>query len=58
MYFDDYGEEKKAIQSYAALGSGIDACARCTTMDCMRACPHGLPVPSKLEAAHRSLTLT
>jgi aryl-alcohol dehydrogenase-like predicted oxidoreductase len=57
MYFDDYGEEKKAIESYAALGSNIDACANCTTIDCDRACPHGLPVRSKLEAANRSLTL-
>jgi predicted aldo/keto reductase-like oxidoreductase len=57
MYFDDYGEEKKAIESYAALGSSIDACADCTTFDCDRACPHGLPVRSKLAAANRSLTL-
>jgi len=57
MYFDDYGEQKKAMESYAALGSGVDACASCTTVDCDRACPHGLPVRAKLEAAHRSLTL-
>jgi predicted aldo/keto reductase-like oxidoreductase len=57
MYFDDYGAEKQAMKSYAALGSGIDACASCATVDCARACPHGLPVRSKLEAAHRSLTL-
>jgi predicted aldo/keto reductase-like oxidoreductase len=57
MYFDDYGDEKKAMESYAALGSGIDACATCATIACDRACPHGLPVRSKLAAAHRSLTL-
>lgn len=57
MYFEDYGDQKKAMEKYAALGSGIDACATCATQDCLRACPHDLPVPGKLDAAHRSLTL-
>jgi len=57
MYFDDYGDQKKAIESYASLDGGIDACATCKTLDCLKACPHGLPVPGKLSAAHRTLTL-
>jgi predicted aldo/keto reductase-like oxidoreductase len=57
MYFDDYGDQKKAMESYASLDGGIDACATCSTSDCNRACPHGLPVRTKLGAAHQTLTL-
>ncbi|MBF0163414.1 MAG: aldo/keto reductase [Magnetococcales bacterium] len=58
MYFADYGDEKRAMQSYASLDRNVDACAGCADAACERACPHRLPVRSKLEAAHRALSLS
>ncbi|MEO5345457.1 MAG: aldo/keto reductase [Magnetococcus sp. YQC-9] len=58
MYFEDYGDEKRAMHSYAALEKSVAACAGCADAACNRACPYGLPVQSKLEAAHRTLSLS
>ncbi|MBF0341569.1 MAG: aldo/keto reductase [Magnetococcales bacterium] len=58
MYFEDYGDEKQAMVSYAALEKNAAACASCVDAACDRACPYGLPVRSKLDAAHRALTLS
>jgi hypothetical protein len=55
MYFSDYGDQKRAMQEYAALERGADACAACPAEPCVGACPHGLPVAAKLMAAHRDL---
>ncbi|MBF0417159.1 MAG: aldo/keto reductase [Magnetococcales bacterium] len=57
MYFADYGDEKRAMLSYAALDTNGSACAGCADATCEQACPHRLPIRSKLEAAHRSLNL-
>ncbi|MBF0095985.1 MAG: aldo/keto reductase [Magnetococcales bacterium] len=58
MYFADYGDEKRAMQSYAALSRPAAACLTCSTPTCRSACSHGLPVSSMLQAAHRSLTFS
>jgi len=56
MYFEQYEEEKRAMQSYAALGRNAAACLDCRVESCSRACPHGLPVSRKLRAAHAALS--
>jgi aryl-alcohol dehydrogenase-like predicted oxidoreductase len=55
MYFRDYGDQKRAMQEYAALDRRAEACAACPAEPCAAACPHGLPVAAKLMAAHRDL---
>ena len=55
MYFADYGDQKRAMADYAALGRKADACLGCDGAPCSAACPHGLPVAAKLHAAHRDL---
>ena len=57
MYFEDYGEEKQAMQSYAALGRNAAACLGCDLESCTAGCPHGLSVALKVRSAHRSLSL-
>lgn len=56
MYFEQYGDEKRAMQSYAALGTSAAVCAGCAVPACNSGCPHGLPVAAKLQAAHGSLS--
>ncbi|MBF0123781.1 MAG: aldo/keto reductase [Magnetococcales bacterium] len=58
MYFEDYGDEKRAMQSYAALSHSASPCASCQQPSCTAACSHGLPVANKLQAAHRTLSFT
>lgn len=55
MYFEDYGEEKRAMLGYAGLEKQADLCTGCSDAACNAACPYGLPVSAKLEAAHRTL---
>lgn len=56
MYFEDYGDEKRAMQQYAALTHSAAPCLTCPEPTCTAACDHGLPVASKLQAAHRLLS--
>ncbi|MBF0435479.1 MAG: aldo/keto reductase [Magnetococcales bacterium] len=58
MYFKEYGEQKRAMQSYAALDQSAHPCLSCATSACDAACPHGLSVTSQLQEAHRNLTLS
>jgi len=55
MYFNDYGDQKRAMHEYAQLERKADACRGCAAAPCSPACPHGLPVAAKLQAAHRDL---
>ncbi|MBF0628633.1 MAG: aldo/keto reductase [Magnetococcales bacterium] len=57
MYFEDYGDEKRAMQAYATMTPNAGACESCADGACARACPYGLPVAAKLRAAHRTLTM-
>ncbi|MBF0127278.1 MAG: aldo/keto reductase, partial [Magnetococcales bacterium] len=57
MYFENYGDEKRAMLSYAALERNAGLCAGCEDDACTSACGYGLPVSRKLRAAHRLLTL-
>ncbi|MBF0462394.1 MAG: aldo/keto reductase [Magnetococcales bacterium] len=56
MYFADYGDEKRAMQSYASLTRSAASCLACQEPTCTAACAHGLPVANKLQAAHRTLS--
>lgn len=57
MYFENYGEEKRAMQEYAKLGQGAEACLDCAGDACGASCGYGLNVAEKLRAAHRTLSL-
>jgi predicted aldo/keto reductase-like oxidoreductase len=56
MYFEQYEEEKRAMQSYAALERDGSACLDCSLESCIKGCPNGLPVSRKLRAAHAALS--
>ncbi len=57
MYFEDYGDEKRAMQGYAHLEKNAAACLDCGSNDpCNDGCPYGLKVGGKLRAAHRTLS--
>jgi predicted aldo/keto reductase-like oxidoreductase len=56
MYFEDYDEQKQAMRLYAGLEVQADRCAGCSA-PCAGACPHGIPIPTRIREAHRLLTL-
>lgn len=56
MYFKDYGSEKLAMTSYAALKNKAENCADCGLPDCTAACPYGLNVKGMLIEAHNTLS--
>ena len=56
MYFEQYEEEKRAMQAYAGLDRNARVCAGCGVESCVAGCPHGLPVALKLRAAHGTLS--
>jgi predicted aldo/keto reductase-like oxidoreductase len=56
MYFEDYGLEKRGIQSYARLGKNASVCAGCSA-PCLGSCPVGIPIPTRMTEAHELLTL-
>ncbi|MFH2000507.1 MAG: aldo/keto reductase [Planctomycetota bacterium] len=49
MYYENYGDEKKALLEYAALEKKrrADACSDCTGL-CESACPHSLSIRERL----------
>jgi uncharacterized protein len=57
MYFEDYRAEKEAMRLYATLGE--NNAARCITCPapCAGACPHGVPIRTKMLEAHAKLAL-
>lgn len=56
MYFENYGDEKRAMVGYAGLEKGAGACLDCADAACAGACGYGLNVAEKLRAAHRTLS--
>lgn len=58
MYFENYADEKRAMQSYTTLPNNAAACAGCRGAPCTAACPYGLPVAHKLHAAHQVLSFS
>ncbi|MBF0215029.1 MAG: aldo/keto reductase [Magnetococcales bacterium] len=57
MYFEDYGDEKRAMQAYATMTPNASVCEACADSACDRACSYGLAVSAKLQAAHRTLSM-
>ncbi|MFT4572211.1 MAG: putative aldo/keto reductase-like oxidoreductase [Hyphomicrobiaceae bacterium] len=56
MYFEDYGDQKRAMQEYGALAKKADACLGCSA-PCAGACPHNVPIRERMVGAHQMLTL-
>jgi len=57
-YFEAQGQEKYAMQKYAALTtSKANLCETCSGM-CQANCPYGVPVQGLLTMAHENLSLT
>jgi aryl-alcohol dehydrogenase-like predicted oxidoreductase len=58
MYYEDYGQQKKAIDHYTALPFFHKPifCRSCRG-HCTHACPYGLPVKEKLLSTHMLLTV-
>jgi aryl-alcohol dehydrogenase-like predicted oxidoreductase len=56
MYFRDYGMEKRAMESYAAVRENAEICLSCEKPSCVDACVYGLPVHDMLCEAHGLLS--
>ena len=56
MYFEDYGDEKEAMQLYAALDKNADRCLTCYA-PCTGACPQGVDIKDRMVGAHDRLTM-
>lgn len=56
MYFEDYGWEKRGLESYAKLGSNASACLGCSA-PCTGSCPVGIPIQARMLESHALLTL-
>ncbi|MBF0359114.1 MAG: aldo/keto reductase [Magnetococcales bacterium] len=57
MYFENYGEEKRAMMAYKDVEKNAESCLACADDNCNSACSYGLSVGEKLRAAHRSLSM-
>ena len=55
MYFEDYGDQKQAMQGYAKLAVDASACVSCNA-PCTGACPENIPIKDRLLGAHEMLT--
>jgi predicted aldo/keto reductase-like oxidoreductase len=56
MYFEDYGDEKEAMQLYAALDKKADKCLTCPA-PCLGACPQDIDIKTWMVGAHEKLTM-
>ena len=58
MYFENYGDQKYAMEQYKQVPVQCSAaqCAECNA-PCEAACPFDLPVKTRLTEAHSQLTL-
>jgi predicted aldo/keto reductase-like oxidoreductase len=55
MYDVDYGDLALARAEYASVERNASACATCTEMPCLGACPIGIPIPAFTSEALRRL---
>ncbi len=56
MYFEDYGDQKQAMQLYSALDKNADSCLTCTA-PCTGACPQNINIQDRMSGAHEKLSL-
>jgi predicted aldo/keto reductase-like oxidoreductase len=55
MYFEDYGDQKQAMQLYARLEQNASACLSCAA-PCAGACPENIQIHERMVGAHKMLT--
>jgi len=55
MYFEDYGDQKQAMQWYAKLQQDASACVTCDA-PCTGGCPANIPIKERVLGAHQMLT--
>lgn len=55
MYFEDYGDQKQAMQWYAKLEQDASACITCDA-PCAGGCPANIPIKERVLGAHQMLT--
>ena len=55
MYFEDYGDQKQAMQLYAKLEQNAAACLGCDA-PCANACPESIPIHDRMVGAHQMLS--
>ena len=56
MYFEDYHDERNAMELYSKLEVNAEACAGCSA-PCLGSCPLGIPIPEKTKGAHQLLSM-
>lgn len=56
MYFEDYHDERNAMELYSKLEVNAEACASCSA-PCLGSCPLGIPIPEKTKGAHQLLSM-
>lgn len=57
MYYEHYGQKKRALALYQSSPGTVDACTTCTTQQCNSACPKGVSVSAKLKLAGKQLAV-
>lgn len=55
MYFEDYGDQKQAMQLYSKLETNASACLSCDA-PCAGVCPEQIPIRDRMIGAHEMLT--
>ncbi len=55
MYFEDYHDERNAMELYAKLEVNASACSGCDA-PCLASCPVGIDIPTRTSGAHELLT--
>jgi uncharacterized protein len=55
MYFEDYGDQKQAMNLYAQLQHNASSCINCSA-PCTNACPAGIQIHERMLGAHHMLT--
>ena len=56
MYFEDYRDERNAMELYAKLPVDASACDGCAA-PCLGSCPVGIDIADRVQGAHDLLTL-
>ena len=55
MYFEDYKDERNAMELYAKLPVNASACDGCSA-PCLGSCPVGIDIADRVQGAHELLT--
>jgi hypothetical protein len=56
MYFEDYGQEKRGMASYARLAKNASVCVGCAA-PCTGTCPVGIRIQERMLESHELLSL-